>query len=246
MAIAADRHPEHDLPRDLPQGDAKVQAVQSMFDAIAPRYDLVNRVMTFRMDVGWRRRTARTLGLASHSLVLDLACGTGDFCRELQRHDLRPIGMDLSFGMLAAARTTAPLAQGDALRLPVPDASVDGVTCGFALRNFVALGPFFDELARVVRPGGRIALLEVAEPPNPLLRWGHSVYFGRVVPLIGGLLSDPAAYRYLPKSVAYLPAPDEMLAMLAGAGFGNVKRALLSTGISQLITATRDNPAWTP
>ena len=101
--------------------------------------------------------------------------------------------------------------QADVLRLPVPDASVDGVTCGFALRNLVELEPFFAELARVVRPGGRIALLEVAEPPNPVLRWGHGVYFGKVVPRIGGLLSDPTAYRYLPKSVAYLPEPDELL-----------------------------------
>jgi len=232
------------LPDELPQGDEKVEAVRSMFDAIAPRYDLVNRVMTFRMDVGWRRRTVRDLGLGPGSVVLDLACGTGDLCRELQTQHLRPIGIDLSFGMLAAARTTAPLAEGDALALPVPDGSVDGITCGFALRNFLALEPFFAELARVVRPGGRIALLEVAEPRNPVLRAGHGVYFGKVVPLIGGLLSDPAAYRYLPKSVAYLPAPEEMLAMLASVGFVSVDRALLSTGIAQLITATRVKPEW--
>lgn len=228
----------------LPEGDEKVQAVRSMFDAIAPRYDLVNRVMTFRMDVGWRKRTVRTLNLGPGSTVLDLACGTGDFCRELQAHDLCPIGMDLSFGMLAAANTTAPLAQADALALPVPDGSVDGVTCGFALRNLRALDPFFAELARVVRPGGRIALLEVAEPPNPVLRWGHGIYFGRVVPLIGGWLSDPAAYRYLPKSVAYLPEPEAMLAQLRDAGFVGVERQLLTTGISQLVTATRARPEW--
>jgi demethylmenaquinone methyltransferase / 2-methoxy-6-polyprenyl-1,4-benzoquinol methylase len=223
----------------LPQGDAKVRAVRSMFDAVAPRYDLVNRIMTFRLDVGWRRKTVRRLGLGPGSVVLDLACGTGDLCRELQRVTLRPVGIDLSHGMLAAARTTAPLAQGDALALPVPDASVDGVTCGFALRNFLALPPVFAELARVVRPGGRVALLEVAEPANPVLRWGHSVYFGKVVPRIGGLLSDAEAYRYLPKSVAYLPPPDELLAWLASAGFTAVERTLLSGGIAQLITATR-------
>ena len=226
----------------LPQGDEKVRAVRSMFDAVAPRYDLVNRIMTFRLDVGWRRKTVRALGLEPGAVVLDLACGTGDLCRELQRNDLHPVGMDLSFGMLAAARTTAPLAQGDALNLPVPDAAVDGVTCGFALRNFLALPPFFAELGRVVRPGGRIALLEVAEPANPVLRWGHGVYFGKVVPRIGGLLSDADAYRYLPKSVAYLPPPDEMLAALGDAGFVAVERRLLSTGIAQLITATRQKP----
>ncbi|HWJ64554.1 MAG TPA: ubiquinone/menaquinone biosynthesis methyltransferase [Acidimicrobiales bacterium] len=223
----------------LPTGDEKVVAVRSMFDAIAPRYDLVNRLMTFRMDVGWRKKTIASLQLPAGSIVLDLACGTGDLCRGLAGAGLRPVGLDLSYGMLAAARTDAPLAQADALRLPVPDGSVDGVTCGFALRNFAALEPFFGELGRVVRPGGRIALLEVAEPPNPLLRWGHGIYFGKVVPLIGGLLSDGSAYRYLPKSVAYLPEPEAMLDQIRAAGFTTVDRRLLSTGISQLVTATR-------
>ena len=223
----------------LPQGDEKVRAVREMFDTIAPRYDLVNRIMTFRMDVGWRKRTVRELRLTPGSTVLDLACGTGDFCRELAKGGMRPIGVDLSFGMLAAARTDAPLLQADILRLPVPDAAVDGATCGFALRNLVELDGFFRELARVVRPSGRVALLEVAEPKYRLLRFGHRVYFGKVVPRIGALLSDGAAYRYLPKSVAYLPAPEAMLGLLRAAGFVNIERILLSTGISQLIVATR-------
>jgi demethylmenaquinone methyltransferase/2-methoxy-6-polyprenyl-1,4-benzoquinol methylase len=227
--------------KQLPQGEEKVRAVRSMFDAIAPRYDLVNRVMTFRMDVAWRTRTVRELGLPDGSLVADLACGTGDFCRELQKQGLRPIGFDLSFGMLAAARTSAPLAEADALSLPVPDSSLDGITCGFALRNLVELDGFFVELARTVRPGGRIAILEVAEPPNRFLRWGHSIYFGSIVPKVGGLLSDPSAYQYLPKSVAYLPEPGVMLQRLADAGFVQVERQLLSVGISQLITATRSD-----
>ena len=233
-------------PDALPEGQEKVAAVRSMFDAIAPRYDLVNRIMTFRMDVGWRRRTVRSLGLSAGSTVLDLACGTGDLCRELAAHGLRPVGADLSLGMLQAARTDAPLVQADALGLGVRDGSVDGATCGFALRNFESLPPFFAELARVVRPGGRIALLEVAEPPNRLLRWGHGVYFGKVVPFIGGLLSDPAAYRYLPRSVAYLPEPEVLLGQLADAGFVDVERRLLSVGISQLITATRLHVHATP
>jgi demethylmenaquinone methyltransferase/2-methoxy-6-polyprenyl-1,4-benzoquinol methylase len=239
IAPAGSRRPAVPGPDDLPQGAEKVAAVRSMFDAIAPRYDLVNRIMTFRLDVRWRRRTVRSLGLPGGSLVLDLACGTGDLCRDLQSSGLEPVGIDLSFGMLSSARTSAPLAQADALDLPVPAGAVDGVTCGFALRNLVSLPPFFGELARVVRPGGRVALLEVAQPANPVLRWGHGVYFGRVVPRIGGLLSDGDAYRYLPRSVAYLPPPDALLDLLRRAGFVTVDRALLSGGIAQLITATR-------
>lgn len=228
------------MPTDvLPEGEAKARAVQSMFDAIAPRYDLVNRIMTFRMDVGWRRRAVRLLGLAPGSTVLDLACGTGDLCRDLHAHGLRPVGVDFSWGMLRAARTTAPLVRADAQRLPVPDGAVDGVICGFALRNFSDLAAFLGECGRAVRPGGRVALLEVAEPPGRLLRAGHAVYFGRVVPLIGGLLSDASAYRYLPRSVAYLPPVDALLDMVRDAGFATVQRHLLSGGIAQLVTGTR-------
>jgi demethylmenaquinone methyltransferase/2-methoxy-6-polyprenyl-1,4-benzoquinol methylase len=227
------------MPETLPEGDDKVRAVRGMFDAIAPRYDLVNRIMTLRMDVGWRRRAVRSLALRPASTVIDMACGTGDLCRELASAGLSPVGIDLSLGMLTSARTDAPLVQGDALRLPVRTGRVDGVTCGFALRNLVALGPFLAELARVLRPGGRIALLEVATPPNPVMRWGHRLYFGNVVPLIGGLLSDASAYRYLPRSVAYLPEPESMRAMIAGAGFVDVDRRLLSGGVAQLLVATR-------
>jgi len=212
--------------------------VRSMFDTIAPRYDLVNRIMTFRLDTRWRRRTVREMGLPTGSVVIDLACGTGDFCRDLEKAGLASIGFDISAGMLHAARTEAPLVHADILTLPLPDASADGATCGFALRNLVELPAFFDELARVVRPGGRIGLLDVAEPENRILRWGHGFYFGKVVPKIGGMISDRDAYEYLPKSVAYLPEPEVMLADLQAVGFNDVRRQLLAPGAAQLITAT--------
>jgi demethylmenaquinone methyltransferase/2-methoxy-6-polyprenyl-1,4-benzoquinol methylase len=227
------------LAEPLPEGREKVRAVRSMFDAIAPRYDLVNRVMTFGMDVRWRRRTVRALALPGRSRVVDVACGTGDLCRELERTGYRPVGVDLSLGMLTAARTSAPLVHCDALALPLPDQVVDGATCGFALRNVESLPLLFAELARVVRPHGRIGLLEVSEPATPLLRWGHRLYFGRVVPRLGGLLSDGAAYRYLPRSVAYLPETPQLLELLTNAGFVAPEHQLLSRGIAQLITATR-------
>ena len=223
----------------LPEGDEKKRAVRDMFDAIAPRYDLVNRVMTFRLDVRWRRKTVRDLALPDGSTVLDLAAGTGDLCIDLRESGLTPISMDLSYGMLAADRSGAPRTQADILRLPVRDRSVDGVTCGFALRNLLELPAFFEELARVVRPGGRIALLDVGIPKNRVIRFGNNIYFGKVVPKIGALLSDGAAYRYLPKSVAYLPDPDEMIAMLQRAGFDDASHHLLSGGLTQQLLGTR-------
>jgi len=228
---------------DLPRGEDKARRVRGMFDAIAGRYDLVNRVMTFGMDVGWRRGAVRELRLPGRSLVADLACGTGDLCEALRRSGYRAVGFDFSLGMLeAAARARqgrVPLVAADVLRMPLADGSVDGATCGFALRNVVDLGAFFAEIARVVRPGGRIALLEASRPENPVMRAGHAVYFGRVVPVIGGLLSDREAYRYLPKSMAYLPPTAQTLAMLRTAGFSDAKRLPLSGGIAQLLVGTR-------
>ena len=223
----------------LPVGEEKARVVRGLFDTISPRYDLVNRVMTLGLDVGWRRRAVRELRLPGRSLVLDLACGTGDLCRELKANGYRAIGFDFSYGMLAAAKTSAPLVEADILRLPVRDGSSDGVTCGFALRNVVSLPGLFTELARVVRPGGRISLLEVSEPENPLLRAGNGVYFKHVVPVLGGLLSDRAAYSYLPRSMAYLPPPSEMLALLQQSGFADAKRRQLSGGLTQLLVGTR-------
>lgn len=233
--------PTIDLSEGLPTGDAKTKAVRDMFDTISPRYDLVNRVMTFRLDVSWRRRTIEALGLPAGSRIVDLAAGTGDFCRDLTARGFDAIGMDLSFGMLSHARTTSPLVQCDALRLPIPSGVVDGVTCGFALRNFTDLGAFFDEVGRVVRPGGRIAFLDACAPENPVLRFGHGIYFGRIVPLIGGALSDRTAYRYLPKSLAYLPEPPVMLDRLRQGGFSGVQRRLFLGGAAQLIVGTRQS-----
>ena len=223
----------------LPRGEEKRTTVRRLFDTISPRYDLVNRVMTFGMDVGWRRRTVASLRLPGRSLVGDLACGTGDLCRELERAAYRPVGFDFSHGMLLNARTGAPLVEADVLQLPLADGAVDGVTCGFALRNVVSLAGLFRELGRIVRLGGRVSLLDASEPDHPLMRAGHGIYFDHVVPLIGGALSDRTAYAYLPRSMAYLPPPAEMLSMLCEAGFPDAARRQLSGGVAQLLVGTR-------
>jgi demethylmenaquinone methyltransferase / 2-methoxy-6-polyprenyl-1,4-benzoquinol methylase len=242
-----------------------------MFDAIAPGYDVTNRVISLGLDASWRRRTVLSLGLPPECLVLDLACGTGDLCLELARHGLIAIGVDRSAGMLQAAHAragsrdtspsaaspyradslgapTAPLVRGDGLALPFQTGALDGIVCGFALRNFAALPPVLAECARVLRPGGRMALLEVDAPTQPLLRLGHRIWFGKVVPFVGGLVAArsgapraraSAAYRYLPASVAYLPPTPELLSLITSAGFTAVEREALSGGIAQLLTGTR-------
>ena len=214
--------------------------VRAMFDAIAPRYDLVNRLMTFGLDRGWRRRTVQALELAPGALVVDLACGTGDLTRELTRARHRAVGVDLSFEMLAAAHSPGgPMLEADAVALPFASASVDGMVSGFALRNFADLPAVLAEAARILRPGGRLSLLEVDTPRSALVRAGHRIWFNMAVPRIGALLSDAAAYRYLPRSVAYLPDPEALAALLRGAGFDAIARTPLAGGAAQLVRATR-------
>ena len=130
--------------------------------------------------------------------------------------------------------------QADILRLPFPESSVDAVICGFALRNLVDLPTFFVEVARVLKPGGRVVLLDVGVPHNPIIRFGNNIYFGKIVPKIGALLSDKDAYRYLPRSVAYLPPRAELTAMLRTAGFSDAEHRQLSGGLTQLLSGTRN------
>jgi demethylmenaquinone methyltransferase / 2-methoxy-6-polyprenyl-1,4-benzoquinol methylase len=224
---------------ELPQGEEKTARVRAMFDAIAPRYDLVNRLMTFGLDQAWRRRTVDALGLTPGSLLLDVACGTGDLSRLAVRRGFRVVGADLSAGMLAANHSGTPLLQADCSRLPFPDATFDGLVCGYALRNFSDLAGALAETARVVRPGGRLAILEVDAPSSRGLRAGYDVWFSRVVPRLGAALSDGEAYHYLPRSVAYLPAAPVLRRMLADAGYSGVGIRPLAGGLSQLLVATR-------
>jgi demethylmenaquinone methyltransferase/2-methoxy-6-polyprenyl-1,4-benzoquinol methylase len=210
-----------------------------MFDAIAPRYDLLNRLMTFGLDQSWRKTTVGALALPPGSFVLDLACGTGDLTRLAGRAGYRVVGTDLSRGMLAANRSGVPLVQADSSQLPFPDGVFDGLVCGYALRNFSDLAGALGEAARVIRPGGRLAILEVDAPTSPVLRAGYHLWFDRAVPVLGGLLSDREAYHYLPRSVVYLPAAAVLRRMLGEAGYSGVGVRPLAGGLSQLIIATR-------
>jgi demethylmenaquinone methyltransferase/2-methoxy-6-polyprenyl-1,4-benzoquinol methylase len=225
--------------RPLPQGEEKTARVRSMFDAIAPRYDLVNRLMTLGLDQAWRRATIAALGLPADSLLLDLACGTGDLTRLARARGHRVNGADLSAGMLAVNATGAPLVQADCSRLPFPDGAFDGLVCGYALRNFTDLAGALGETARVLRPGGRVAILEVDAPTSPVLRAGYHVWFEKMVPVLGGALSDRDAYEYLPRSTAYLPPAPRLRRLLNEAGYAAVGIRPLAGGLSQLLIGTR-------
>ena len=226
----------------LPPASEKRARVQSMFDRIAPRYDLLNRLISGGMDQRWRSQALDLVSVRPGDRLLDLACGTGDLCEQARRRGAWTVGADFSRQMLRGAQdreVETYFVQGDAACLPVASGSVSVVTCGFALRNFVSLEAVFAELARVLSPGGRVALIDVDRPDSTLVRVGHSLYFDRIVPWIGGLISDRDAYRYLPESTVYLPEASELLSMLAKAGFEAVAKRRLMLGAAQIITAVR-------
>lgn len=237
MALAEAR------PDGLPAGEDKRVRVRAMFDRIAPRYDSLNRLLTAGFDQRLRRRALEVVGVGPGDRVLDLACGTGDLAELALERGATVIGADFAIQMLRGAqrrRIGASFVQADGEQLPLADASASVVTCGFALRNFVSLPAIFVEVARVLEPGGRLALLEVDRPDAALLRAGHSLYFDHVVPALGGLLSDRAAYRYLPDSTAYLPPASELRTALERAGFIQVEKRRFLLGAMQLLTARRE------
>ena len=213
-----------------------------MFDRIAPRYDRMNRLMTAGLDQRWRREALARIGVGPGDRVVDVACGTGDLAELAGRRGASVVALDFARGMLdGAARRGVPasLVHADGARLPVASGAADAVTCGFALRNFETLPPVLAEMARVLRPGGRLAVLEVDRPDSGLLRAGHGFYFDRVVPFVGGLLSDRKAYAYLPQSVVYLPPTGELRALFEKAGFVGVERHRRGLGAAQILIARR-------
>jgi len=226
----------------LPAPQEKAAVVEAMFDRIAPHYDRMNRLLTWRLDARWRRRAVRQLGIGPGDVVLDLGCGTGDMAALARAAGARVVGLDVAARMLDVARARRAadaLLRADATRLPLRGGTVSAVMSAFALRNLVAIPPMLAEAARVLRPGGRLALLEVDEPRLALLRWGHGLYFRHAVPLLGALLADRDAYRYLPQSTAYLPPEAELRAMVAAAGFAHLRKQRLGGGAAQLLTADR-------
>jgi demethylmenaquinone methyltransferase/2-methoxy-6-polyprenyl-1,4-benzoquinol methylase len=219
-------------------GTLPPEGVRTMFDRIAPVYDVMNRVMTAGLDRRWRRETVRAV-VRPGDRVLDAACGTGDLAIEATKQGASVTGLDFSPRMLERARRKAPQIEwieGDLLELPFPDETFDAATVGFGVRNVADLERALAELHRVLRPGGRLGILEITRPRGPL-RVVYSFWFDRIVPLLGRVLPGGAAYSYLPASVKRFPGPDDLAALLSD--FESVSYRLFAGGIVALHTGTK-------
>jgi demethylmenaquinone methyltransferase/2-methoxy-6-polyprenyl-1,4-benzoquinol methylase len=224
-------------PEVPPAGTLDQSQVRAMFDRIAGVYDLMNSVMTAGMHHRWRERAADLAGLGPGDRALDVATGTGDLALALKRR-VGPggevVGCDFSERMLERARAKAPdvrFERADALALPYPERSFDAAAAGFGARNFADLGRGLREMARVVRPGGQVVVLEITTPQRPPLSWFFRLWFDRAVPALGGVAGDRDAYAYLPSSVRRFPGPRELAAELVAAGLGDVRYLITAGGI---------------
>ncbi len=221
------------------QGSERAQYVQGMFARISARYDLMNRLMTGGRDIAWRREVIRLAQLSPEARLLDVATGTGDILIEAlrQQPNVLAIGSDFTFEMMITGKSKEGAQAvrwntADALHLPFPDNTFDAVTSGFGVRNFIDREQAFREQRRVVRPGGRVICLEISKPPRNLLRPFFLLFFNKIVPLVGGVISGQRdAYTYLPQSVNEFLTPDELKASMERAGLREVryKRLMMST-----------------
>jgi len=230
---------------------AKTEQVRQMFDAIAPAYDFMNRAMTLGIDIWWRRLAVKRLKRIKPVSILDVATGTGDFAIQLNTslHPQHIIGIDLSQGMLGEARRKAKekgleqvitFRQDDCMALHMEDASVDAVTVAFGVRNFEHLQQGYHEMARVLKPGGMLCVLELSTPTNPLIRWFYDLYTLHIIPWLGSLKSgEKNAYRYLPQSIAAVPQGDDMLQLMRNAGLKDTSFKRLTLGVCTIYTGVK-------
>jgi len=238
------------IPKAKPShGAEREDQVRTLFSEIAPRYDLLNHVLSMNIDRGWRRRAIRMLGWQERETgrYLDACAGTFDLSLELAKQaGFRGsvIATDFALPMLVRGRgklgpSVTPIC-GDTLRLPFVNACFDGATVGFGVRNLSDLRAGFSALARVLRPGARLVILEFTDPPNRVLRSLYNFYFHRILPVVGRVVSGhPWAYSYLPESVKEFPGPTELAGLLAESGFKNVEWRLVTGGIAAIHVAVR-------
>ena len=233
----------------------KKEKVRQMFDGIASDYDRLNHIMSLDIDKTWRRRALREIVVPGVSHVLDLACGTGDFsiviARRMQRDGIsgHVTGVDLSEGMLAVMKEKVAreglqemisIQAGDGENLPLGTGILDRVTIAFGIRNFEDRAQVLKEMFRVLKPGGKLVILELSVPENPVVRWCYNLYFLHILPLIGGSVSgDKAAYNYLPASVVHFPKHREFMEEMRKAGFAEVSHKAFTFGICRMYTGVK-------
>ena len=230
---------------------AKKEGIRKLFDNIAPDYDKLNHILSMNIDKGWRRKAVKELLDTQEPLnILDVACGTGDFTIEIAQKapaGSKVTGIDLSEGMMKigrekikAAGVDAQMVQGDCEELPYADNTFHRISVGFGVRNFEHLEIGLQQMHRVITPGGKLVVLELSVPSNPLIRWCYKLYFLKILPTIGGWISgDRGAYEYLPASVLRFPAPDRFMQMLRQAGFNKVTHRSLTMGICRMYIAIK-------
>lgn len=221
----------------------KTEKIRSMFDSIAPSYDSLNHLFSLGVDKSWRRRSLRYV---FGPRVLDIACGTGDYSVDIARRvdGAAVTGLDLSEGMLEVMRTKVSklglsdkisTMQGDCTHMPFEDGAFDCVTIGFGIRNFEDRPACLREILRVLRPGGRLVILELSVPENRVLRWLYCLYFQHIMPVVGGWISgDRAAYRYLPASVLAFPPREEWMGIMKDAGYTRVQHRAFTFGLCRM------------
>ena len=230
---------------------AKKEGVRKLFDNIAPDYDKLNHILSLNIDKGWRKKAVRKLVDTQEPLkVLDVACGTGDFTIEIAQKVAKGsevIGVDISEGMMAVGRekikkagVSAELFVADCEDLPYSDNTFDRISVGFGVRNFEHLELGLSQMCRVLTPGGKLVILELSVPSNAFIRWCYKLYFLKILPAIGGMISgNRGAYEYLPASVLRFPGPDKFIPMLKSAGFAQVEHTPLTLGICRMYVAKK-------
>ena len=225
---------------------AKKEGIRKLFDNIAPDYDKLNHILSLNIDKGWRKKAVMEIVDTVQPLeILDVACGTGDFTIEIAQKAAagsKITGIDLSEGMMAIGRekikvagVDAVMVQGDCEALPYGNDTFHRISVGFGVRNFEHLDIGLQEMHRVLKPAGKLVVLELSVPANPVIRWCYKLYFLKILPAIGGWISgDRGAYEYLPTSVLRFPAPAKFMGMMQQAGFRNVQHRSLTFGICRM------------
>lgn len=229
---------------------AKKSFIVRLFDDIAPTYDKLNHILSLNIDKSWRSKSVKQVLKGKHDVVLDIACGTGDFSIELAQKGVeKVIGVDISEGMMKIGMEKVKalgledkisMHVDDSESLSLEDNSIDAVTVAFGVRNFEHLQIGLNEMNRVIRPGGTVNVLELSVPSNPVLLWCYKLYFMHVLPFFGGLVSgNKEAYKYLPTSVMNFPKPNVFMSMLETAGFKEVKQRAFTFGLCRLFTGVK-------